>query len=67
MFRGCKKLSNINIKTIDLSKAVDLEMMFEGCESLTEIIFCKRPSYTTVNLEYMFACLKDVLSLRKLT
>lgn len=54
MFRGCKKLSKINIETIDLSEAVELEMMFEGCESLTEIIFCKRPSYTTVNLEYMF-------------
>ena len=37
MFNGCSSLTSLNLSNCDISKVTNIEMMFYGCQSLTDV------------------------------
>ncbi len=54
MFRGCSKLTSLDVSNFNTSKVTNMGQMFEGCSSLTSLDVSKFNTSKVTNMNLMF-------------
>ena len=63
MFRGCKKLTSLDLKSFKTEKVASFDSMFDGCEALTSLDISSFNTEKSTNMWAMFRGCQNLKSL----